>query len=196
MCKISGVNVHVAKQVLANQLPFLATFVQAPDTQLRALQRLVDGFAMRGPPAGGGADAPTPIRARPSKAAATLPRGEGGMSAPDIGTQCIALRAKVAARLLHPQRRPWKSVDAALLQMALPGVGVAALLTRLRPLGRGHEAPSPRRISSYWAALRDTKPHRLLAPAEMLPQQVAWEPLAGNARVAPPRGDADCIAFT
>jgi hypothetical protein len=40
------------------------------------------------------------------------------------------MRAKVAARLLHPQRRPWKTVDAALLQAALPGVGTAALDSR------------------------------------------------------------------
>ena len=54
---------HVAKQVLGNQLPFLATFVEPPPQRLRTLQRLIDGFTMRGPLAGG-ADTAVPLRAR------------------------------------------------------------------------------------------------------------------------------------
>ena len=179
---------HVAKQVLGNQLPFLATFVEPPQRWLTALQRMIDGFTMRGPRAGG-ADTAVPLRARPAQAAATLPRAEGGLSAPDIAMHCVAMRAKVGAALLHPQRRPWKVVDGALLEAALPGVGAAALLTRLRPTGRG-AAELPPRIIAYWAALMATAPHRQLPPEEMTPQQIAWEPLAGNARVAPPGGEA------
>jgi len=45
----------------------------------------------------------------------------------------MALRAKVAAALLHPQRRPWKALATAAFEAARPGLGPAAMLTSLRP---------------------------------------------------------------
>ena len=111
------------------------------------------------------------------------------MAAADIALHGVALRAKVAACLLHPQRRPWKELAAAALSVAAPGLGAAALVTCLRP-GARLEAALPPRVASYWRALAATHPHRLVQPADMAPQQVGLEPLAGNARVAPQAGAA------
>ena len=70
--------VHVAKQVLAAAVVHVATFVEPPAQPLKALQRLIDGFAVHG---GAAADADRPLRARPPAAAAALPRDEGGAAA-------------------------------------------------------------------------------------------------------------------
>ncbi|KAI8463775.1 MAG: hypothetical protein J3K34DRAFT_494125 [Monoraphidium minutum] len=159
--------------------------------QLQALRRLVDGFAVFG--ADDGAH-DVPLRARPPAAAATLPREEGGGALADIQLHGEALRAKVAAGLLHPQRRPWKALAAAAFEAALPGLGTAALLTRLPP-DAPYAAPLSPRHRSYWRALAAARPRRLLQPGEMLWQQVGLEPLAGNARVAPRPGAATRVPW-
>ena len=176
--------VHVAKQVLAASLVHVATFIEPPQPQLHAIQRLIDGYV-----ALGGADAGSdgPLRSRPAEAVAALPRNEGGADAASVAVHGMALRAKVAAALLHPRRHPWKALAAAAFEAALPGIGVAALLSNLPP--GGHRSPRlPRRLVSYWRAFCAARPQRLLHPAEMLPQQVGLEPLAGSCRVGAPGG--------
>ena len=194
---------HVAKQVLVSTLVHAATFVEPPAAQLRALRGLIDGFVAGSFDAAGGEDpggsagpssAERPLRARPSAAAATLPKAEGGMAAADIALHGMALRAKVAACLLHPQRRPWKELAAAALNAAAPGLGTAALVTCIRP-GARLEAPLPPRVVSYWRALAATQPHRLVQPSDMVAQQVGLEPLAGNSRVAPRAGAATRVPW-
>jgi hypothetical protein len=51
-----------------------------------------------------------PLPDRPSAAIRALPRAEGGLAAPNVDLQATALRAKTAARLLHPRQRPWKTL--------------------------------------------------------------------------------------
>ena len=175
---------HVAKHVMASTVVHAATFVAPPQPQLRAMRRLIDGFVAFG---AADDDLAAPLRGRPPLAAAALPWEEGGMAAADLELHGVALRAKVAAALLHPQRRPWKELAAAAFDAALPGLGPAAMLTTLAPGGR-FEAPLSARLCDYWRALAAVGPRRLQQPGDMLPQQVGVEPLAGNARVAPGAG--------
>ena len=102
---------------------------------------------------------------------------------------------KVAAMLLCPQRRPWKVLAAAEFERALPGVGVAALVTALTPRQR-LAARLPPRLAAHWEALAAVQPRRLLEPAEMTQQQVGLEPLAGNARVARAAGGGTALTWT
>ena len=90
----------------------------------------------------------------------SLPFKEGGLAAADVALQAVAMRAKVAARLLHPQRKPWKSLARATFESAFPGVGVAALVMAMLPSSWSARLISPRLVS-YWEALRRTHPHRL-----------------------------------
>jgi len=50
--------VHVAKQVLANVICYLATFVEAPGGELAALQRVIDGYIVHGADGSGAGSAP------------------------------------------------------------------------------------------------------------------------------------------
>ena len=177
--------VYVARQVMANTITYHAQFVEPPAPQLKSLQRLIDGFVL-GKPVDPETD-DRPVRGRPSATVWALPLKEGGLGAADIELQATALRAKAAAKLLHPQRRPWKLLANAAFEAAYPGVGTAAMLTVMAPGGSAARNLS-RRLSSYWAALRRTHPHRLVPPSDMLAQQVDCEPLAGNLRVAPAPG--------
>jgi hypothetical protein len=174
--------VYVARQVMANTVTYHAQFVEPPKPQLAAIQRLIDGFVL-GRPLDPGSD-DRPLRGRPSATVMSLPFKEGGLGAADVALQAVAMRAKVAARLLHPQRKPWKSLARATFESAFPGVGVAALVTAMLPSSWSARLISPRLVS-YWEALRRTHPHRLVLPEDMLAQQVGGEPLAGNRRVAP-----------
>ena len=182
---------HVAKQVLASTVVHAATFVEPPPAQLRALRRLIDGFVALGAADSGEA---APLRGRPPLAAAALPWEEGGMAAADLELHGVALRAKVAAALLHPQRRPWKELAKAAFDAALPGLGPAAMLTSLQPGGR-FDAPLSARLRAYWRALAATRPRRMQQPGDMQPQQVGLEPLPGNARVAPGPGQPTRVAW-
>ena len=153
---------------------------------MAAVQRLIDAFVLRSrAPGSEGAD--NLVRGQPSAAIMRLPPAEGGLGAADVEMQATALRAKVAARLLHPQRRPWKWAADAAFEAALPGLGVGALLTAIRPQD-ARARGLPRRLASYWDALRAVHPHRLLQPGDMSPAQVRIEPIAGNRRVVGPGG--------
>lgn len=184
--------VYVARQVMANSVTYHAQFVEPPKPQLQALQRLIDGFVL-GQPVNPDTD-DRPLRGRPSAATYSLPLQEGGLAAADVELQATAMRAKVAARLVHPQRRPWKLLAHAEFDRVLPGIGVAAMVTALSPASGVARRLSPR-LSSYWVALRRTRPHRLVPPGDMLAQQVGREPLPGNRRVAPPQGPSAALAW-
>ncbi len=184
--------VYIARQVMANSITYHAQFVEPPKPQLQAMQRLVDGFVL-GQPVNPDTD-DRPLRGRPSAATYSLPLQEGGLGAADVDLQATAMRAKVAARLVHPQRRPWKLLARAAFDRVLPGVGVAAMLTELSPASRVVRDLSPR-LASYWSALRRTHPHRLVPPGDMLAQQVGREPLPGNRRVAPPQEPQGALAW-
>ena len=184
--------VYVARQVMANTITYHAQFVPPPPRQMRALQRLIDGFVL-GRPVDPATD-DRPLRGRPSAAEVSLPFPEGGLGAGDVELQATAMHAKVAARLLHPQRQPWKTLAHAEFARALPGVGVAAMVTTLpsSPAAGRHLTP---RLASSWAALRRTHLLRLVPPDDMLAQQVGGEPLAGNLRVAARPGARPALSW-
>jgi hypothetical protein len=125
--------VHVAKSVMAATVVHVASYVAAPEQQLRALTALINGYTLGRPPDPATDD--RPAKGRPPMAVMHLPREEGGLGMPNVEHQATALLAKTAARLLHPQRRMWKDLDRAQLERAFPGVGAAALLSRLQPGG-------------------------------------------------------------
>ena len=184
--------VHVAKQVMASTLTYHATFVEPPAQFIASVTRLIDSFVMGRPVDVEGTDAV--VRGSPPATVMALPLAEGGLAAVDVGAQATALRARVAARLLHPQRRPWKRLAAAAFEAALPGVGVAALLTALQP-SRAVQRGLPPRLASYWKALQATRLHRLQRPEGMTPQQVRIEPLAGNRCVAAAAGGRPAVPW-
>jgi hypothetical protein len=73
---------------------------------------------------------------------------KAGQGTPNGTPQRATLRAKVAARLLHPQRRPWKSAAHAAFDAALLGLGVGAILTSLTPQ-TARSRGQPRRLIAY-----------------------------------------------
>lgn len=183
--------VHVAKSTMASTVVHVASFVPAPGAQLEALASLIDGYTLGKPPNPATDD--RPAYRRPGKATMCLPPEEGGLGMANVRHIATALLAKTAARLMHPQRRVWKDLDVARLESAFPGVGAAALLSQLNP-GRTR-VELPRRLTAYWQALRATCPHRLVPIGAMLQQQVAREPLAGNANVGTAGGGAAALGW-
>ena len=123
--------VHVAKSTMASTVVHIASFVPAPEPQAKALQSIIDGYIYGKPLAMAIDD--RPLIHHPPKAAACLPREEGGLGAPDVRLQATALLAKTAARLVHPQRRVWKDIDRRRFDEVLPGLGIGAMTTVLRP---------------------------------------------------------------
>jgi hypothetical protein len=166
---------------------FAATFVEPPREVIPALQRLIDGYVQQGGGQGAAA-ADRPLRARPSAAIMSLPRGEGGLAAADIGLQAIALRAKVALRLLHPEPRVWKALAGAAFDAAYPGLGCSVMLTGIRYDVRSASSPLPDHLASGWRALSALRPFRLVPLEQMLRPTVQAEPLAGSMRVGLGRG--------
>jgi hypothetical protein len=103
--------VHVAKAVMAAVIVHVASFVAAPEAQLRAMTALIDGYVLGRPPNPATDD--RPAYGLPTKAVMCLPKEEGSLGMPNVEHQATALLARTAARMLHPQRRLWKELDAA-----------------------------------------------------------------------------------
>lgn len=116
----------------------------------------------------------------PARHVASLPWELGGVSLVDLELQGDCLRAKNAARLLHPARHPWKDMAARRLASALPALGPAAPLSALQIT---HRLPVDARVATYLQALQRTLPHRLMAPAELSADQVRAERLFHNRQI-------------
>jgi hypothetical protein len=106
----------------------------------------------------------------------------GGMAQVDLQAHCLALQAKVAARLLHPRRAPWKLFMGARLEQAMPGLGTAALVqattTAVSAAVRGGRLSQ--RHAGYVQAFQQVGLQRHVARGDMSQQQVLLEPLVGN----------------
>jgi len=170
--------VHVAKQVLANTFSYHATFVAPPWDMLQQVVEIIDLFVVMGRVME--ADQAPPLRQVPSAAVESLPWALGGLRRADIPAHSMALNAKVAAALLHPRRHPWKVLMRRAFQRMVPRLGVAALVSQLRPVAC---AGRPARLMGYWKAFYALQPHRLV-PATVLPvDRVLAEQLLHNAQV-------------
>ena len=174
---------HVAKQVLASTLSYHATFLPPPPDKLAAISRVISGYVI----AGGLLDEAdtTPLRHRPSRYVASLPRDMGGLSLVDLEAFGHALRAKVAAMLLHPRRSAWKRLMSAAFQRACPGIGVRVLLQQTRCYGAAAADRHLRaRHASYVYSFQQLGIHRRISHNTMSREQIALEPLIGNHSVA------------
>ena len=181
---------HVAKQVLASTLSYHATFLAPPEQQLASISRAIQGYIISG---GLLDEADTrPLRHRPSRHVASLPRDQGGVSLVDLEAFGHALRAKVPAMLLHPKRCHWKPLMAAAFEVACPGIGVGLLVQQTRCYGTA--APnrnlSPRH-ASYVQSLQQLGLHRRVVHSNLTKEQIGLELLVGNHSVA----GADGLAF-
>lgn len=171
---------EVAKQVLGSCLSYHQQFVQPPADVMQRISKVVLGFVLgRGlvPEQGG-----EPLRGRPARSVASLPKAMGGLGQVDLQAHCLALQAKVAAQLLHPKRAPWKQFMAASLEQALPGLGAAALTQSTRTAIRTavQSGSLSARHAGYLQAFQQVGLHRHVPHAAMSQQQVLLEPLVGN----------------
>ena len=147
--------VHVAKQVLASKLYFAATFIPPPAAELHNISAIVSAFVR------GAGDAGGPVRrCQPAAAIAALPQQQGGISMADIQAQILALQAKVAVHLFHPDPQHWKQLMRHAVCQASPQWGLAALLSA-GPISR----QLPFRVKGIWTALRTALPSQQLPPA-------------------------------
>jgi hypothetical protein len=179
---------EVAKQVLASSLAYHVQFVMPAEGLLQAIHRKLTAFVV-GMGALAAADT-RQLQATPSQAVASLPKDMGGMGQVDVRAHALAMQAKVAARLLHPKRAPWKVLMAQSLERALPGLGVAVLVRRCKlPRYVGIRQRHRQHISAFaQVGLQRHVPH-----ADMTRQQLRLELLVGNPSVG---GAADGAMLT
>ncbi len=171
---------HVAKQVLASSLFYHATFVAPPGDVLDQVVQCVDQFVGFGRLVEDGEGCSGLQRGFPSAAVESLPFELGGLCRADIPAQIMALQAKVAAMLLHPQRHPWKVLMRRAFVRAHPALGPALLVSQLHPVAApGRSA----RLLSYWRALHALAPSRLVRPEQLSAGHVLGERLVRNAQV-------------
>lgn len=171
---------EVAKQVLASCLSYHQQFVQPPADILQRISRVVHGFVLgRGLVSEHDA---RPLRGRPARVVASLPKQMGGLGQVDLQAHSLALQAKVAAALLHPCRATWKQFMAASLERAMPGLGAAALTlaTRVVVSAAARSGSLNARHAGYVQAFQQVGLHRHVAHASMSQEQVLLEPLVGN----------------
>jgi exonuclease III len=171
---------HVALQCLASTLVFHATFSRPPLPLLRSLHTDVVRFVL-------GGDA----LACPCREVAHLPRALGGRGVPNLLRMTDALQAGVAQRLLHPARRPWKS----LMLSRMPCMPGAAVGPRVLLVAGGLGPALPPRLQGYVEGFQACMPHRLVPPVDMLPHSVLAEPLFGNPSVGAGQGPLAPTAF-
>ncbi len=170
---------HVAKQVLCSMLSYHAAFVPAPRDAWRSICSLVYAFVGGATPADGIGSGHI---GHPGRHIASLPWADGGISLVDITIQVECLLGKVAARLLHPARHPWKQLMHRQLLRAFPGVGAAVAVSGL-PVTARH-ALSPRHVA-YMRGFQRTLPHRIVPAPQLSPAQVLAERLHYNRQVRP-----------
>ena len=154
--------VHVAKQVLHPIAIVNATFLPPSRDQMWEWREVVSRFVCRGscaPKEDGGM-----LRFSPSIQVASLPWEEGGIALMDVDVQLDAMWCKTIARLMHPQKHPWKVfMERQITGWAGAGEGVRAVLSRARPVNNA----LPARLQMYIRAFRALAPHRM-QPAETI----------------------------
>lgn len=174
--------IHVAKQVLASVLTYHVTFVTPPPAVLRDLISSIMTFV----------SGTATTRMLPSKAVHSLPWDQGGTRLVSLHTVIVTMQAKVIARLLEPERLPWKeyfmshlgmqSISQPLQTVSRRQVG--ALGYGLRTLFLSARLPlANARAASYVASFRALRPHRLIAPSKLSRDAVLLEPLFYNAQI-------------
>lgn len=168
---------YLAKQVLASMVTYHITFVPAPLHLWRIIASIVSAFVAGAASVdgeGGGRIS------HPALHKAALPWEEGGVGLVDMAIQADCLHAKVAARLLHPARHPWKLLMRQRLGAVLPALGAAVAVSSLQVTAR--TMPDPR-LLVYMRGLQRTRPHRIVLPEALSPQQVGIERLFHNCQI-------------
>jgi hypothetical protein len=109
-----------------------------------------------------------------------MPWAAGGVRMADLDVMIAALQAKVTARLLSPQRLPWKLYFAWSLRLVDPmGLGLAAVISGPSRFPTSMHA----RHREYLRAFRRLRPHRLQPAATLSYHQVMREPLFHNHQI-------------
>jgi hypothetical protein len=168
--------VYVARQVFASAAYHFATFVGPTPRQLRQLNSALCAFAARG-------DCPVDGIApqlAPKRGVCSMPWAAGGVRLADVPLMVEALQAKVIARLLGPERLPWKAYAGYwLAHTDRMGVGLASIFS-----GTGHSRLSiPDRLLGYFTAFSRLQPHRVQPASTMSFHQVMREPLFNNRQI-------------
>jgi len=169
--------VHIAKQELASTLYYHGAFVTFTKAQLDRADAVLRAFMRCSTVADD--ERATSL---PASAVTVLPAADGGAGAPDISTQIECLQAKNIARMLQPQRHPWKVLGLELLRLHSPHLGAALVVHDQH----GSLAGLPGRLRHALRCFRATRPHRVIAPEDLSYHDVLLEPLFGNQRVTRP----------
>ena len=169
--------VHIAKQELASTLYYHGAFVPFTKAQLDRADAVLRAFMRCSTVADD--ERATSL---PAAAVTVLPAADGGAGAPDIATQIECLQAKNIARMLQPQRHPWKVFGLELLRIHSPHLGAALVVHDQR----GSLAGLPDRLRHALRCFRATRPHRVSAPENLTYHEVLLEPLFGNQRITRP----------
>lgn len=169
--------VYVARQVFASAIYHYATFVSPSSSQLQHIVTILCSFAARGDSPVDGRHAP---RLAPRRAVCSLPWAAGGVGMADVPVMIQALQAKVIARLLSPDRHPWKRYAAHWITITdRVGVGLASIFC-----GTGHSRLAmPPRLLGYLTAFSRLQPHRLQPAADLDFHQIMREPLFNNRQI-------------
>ena len=174
---------EVARQVMASCLVYHAQFVSIPADIMQLIQRRISAFVL-----GVGCirqDDSRQLRWHPSRAVASQQPKQGGIACVDVQAHVTAMRAKVAAALLHPHKRAWKPFMQHSMEKAAPGVGLRLLVQQLTgPAAASAHRQLNSRHTAYIAAFQELGLHRRIAHDSMSAQQLQLEPVVGNHSVA------------
>ena len=169
---------YIAKQVLGAMLSYHACFVPCPADLWARLQRILSSFVRGSTPEDGLGG---PSLCHPRLAVTALPWEEGGVGMLDLGVQGACLQAKVAARLLHPARHPWKLLLRERLRRAFPALGPAVLFAAVSDGSIRHALDA--RCAAYVLGFRAARPHRVLPPEALSGYQARTERLFHNHQI-------------
>ena len=191
--------VHVAKQALASRLWYFATFITPPKEILKSIVKLIYRFIV-------GKDPASPISAipalHPNRSVSSLPYDMGGLRLVDVPTQIAALQAKLIARVLEPERHPWKILFSQWLYRPAAWF-TAQPAFQLRVLDRLKYGIRlvfskysfcaadgiPLRQMNYINYYRSLHPHRVGDLGLLTFMQVLQEPLLYNTQILDASGD-------
>ena len=170
--------VHIARTFLLSTLVFQCRFLSPSPAQILAIQAALRSFLRH-------SDLPEEaafpgLGLQPRESIWALPRREGGMGMPDVGTFSSAMAARTVALLFSSSSHPWRAITLALLRQASPrGANHAAWLVTAPNHGRS----SNPRLQALASAIARLGVFRIVHPSSQSFFSVMTEPVQANRQI-------------